>query len=377
MVNVFAVELFFIVFRQCLEVIILLSVLFSFLKQCLGQPDQDQVAYKRLRRQVWFGTFTGIGLCLVIGGAFIGVFYRLGTDIWSQAEDLWIGIFYLIATIILTVVGIALLRTNKLREDWRVKIAQSLAGRTQAEKHSNLFERRQHVTSWLGDLSRRYMMFILPFITTMREGVEAVVFIGGVSLSLPASAFPLPVICGVFAAVAVGYLLYRGGNSLPIQIFMIASSSLLSLIAAGMFSKSIWSLQYYAFAQQIEEGNTVPSYNILESVWHVNCCDPEADYGWDIFNAILGWQNSATYGSIISYNVYWIGLIVALGCLLYEERTGELPFRRRALSCMVRIPGFKSYAEKRLKRKNVDSDAAIEEIGTEDSVNVAAARETR
>ena len=31
--------------------------------------------------------------------------------------------------------------------------------------------------------------------------------------------------------------------------------------------------------------------------------------GWGIFNAILGWTNSATYGSVISYNVYWIAVM--------------------------------------------------------------------
>ena len=52
-------------------------------------------------------------------------------------------------------------------------------------------------------------MFLLPFVTVLREGLEAVVFIGGVGLSLPATAFPLAVVCGLAAGVAVGYLIYR------------------------------------------------------------------------------------------------------------------------------------------------------------------------
>lgn len=98
--NVFGVQVFFIVFRECLEAVIIISVLLSFLKQCLGQPDQDQAIYKRLVRQVWVGSMLGIFICLCIGGAFIGVFYGLGRDIWAASEDLWEGIFYLIAAII-------------------------------------------------------------------------------------------------------------------------------------------------------------------------------------------------------------------------------------------------------------------------------------
>ena len=52
-------------------------------------------------------------------------------------------------------------------------------------------------------------MFLLPFITVLREGLEAVVFIGGVGLSLPATSFPLAVVCGLGAGIFVGYLIYR------------------------------------------------------------------------------------------------------------------------------------------------------------------------
>ncbi|PNY23290.1 Plasma membrane iron permease [Tolypocladium capitatum] len=348
--NVFAVQVFFIVFRECLEAIIIISVLLSFLKQCLGGPDQDKSIYKRLVKQVWAGSAAGVVICLVIGGAFIGVFYGLGKDIWSNSEDLWEGIFYLIAAIIISIMGLALLRINKMKDKWRVKIAQSLAERSRSTKS----------TTRLGDWSRRHVMFILPFITTLREGVEAVVFVGGVSLSLPATSFPLPVVCGVIAATIVGYFIYRGGNIMSIQIFLIASTSVLYLIAAGMFSKAVWRLQYHAFAQRVgsdvaEEGDGPGSYNIRETVWHVDCCNPETANGWDVFSAILGWQNTATYGSVISYNVYWVFLMLTVGCLLYEERTGSLPLKKQILTTMSKVPGLRGYMKR--KQKAVDSDA--------------------
>ena len=36
------------VFQECLEAVIIVSVLLSFLTQCLSQPDQDHTIYKRL-----------------------------------------------------------------------------------------------------------------------------------------------------------------------------------------------------------------------------------------------------------------------------------------------------------------------------------------
>ncbi|KAL1979626.1 hypothetical protein VTN96DRAFT_5429 [Rasamsonia emersonii] len=361
MANVFAVQIFFIVFREVLEAVIVVSVLLSFLKQCLGQPDQDQKVYKRLVRQVWVGSLSGVFICLVIGGAFIGVFYGLGRDIWSQSEDLWEGIFYLIATVIITVMGLALLRINKTKEKWKVKIAKALAERSHSRSSKTI----------LGEWSRRYVMFFLPFITTLREGVEAVVFVGGVSLGLPATAFPLPVICGLIAGLTVGYLIYRGSNAMSIQIFLIASTSVLYLIAAGMFSKAIWYLQFNTFVQKVgsdvgEEGDGPGSYDITQTVWHVNCCNPEIDNGWDVFNAVLGWQNTGTYGSVISYNVYWIFLMLVIGCMLYEAKTGSLPLKKQIVSFLLRVPVVNIYVRRKLQPSREQADELMRQA--EDAV---------
>lgn len=357
MPNVFAPQIFFIVFRECLEAVIVVSVLLSFLKQSLGGPAQDQQVYKRLVKQVWWGAATGVGCCLIIGGAFIGVFYAVGHDIWSETEDLWEGIFYLIACIIITVMGLALIRINKTKEKWRVKLAQALVASKNKEYDG---------TSRLSRWSKKYVMFFLPLITTLREGVEAVVFVGGVSLGYPATSFPLAVVTGLLAGFFVGFVLYRGGNQMSIQVFMIFSTAVLYLIAAGMFSKAIWSLQYHVFAAKIgsdvaEAGNGVGSYNVLETVWHVNCCNPETDNGWDVFNAVLGWQNTATYGSVISYCMYWVFVTFALGCMLYEERTGSLPLKKQVTQFLLRTPLINRYVKKKMAVSKQQADELVQQ----------------
>lgn len=76
-----------------------------------------------------------------------------------------------------------------------------------------------------------------------------------------------------------------------------------------------------------ETGSGPGSYDIRKSVWHVNCCNPQLNGGggWGIFNSILGWTNSATYGSVISYNLYWLGVIIAFGSLGFYEKRGHFP----------------------------------------------------
>lgn len=336
--DLFNVQIFFVVFREALEAVIVVSVLLAFVRQSIG--DRNPEVSKKLVRQIWIGTFSGIFLCLAIGCAFIGAYYSLKNDIWSKTEDLYEGIMCLIATILITGMGVAMLRINKMQAKWRVKIARALiqapASKRERLKCSYIF--------------KKYSMFILPFITTLREGLEAVVFVGGVGIGSPAKSFPLPVVCGLAAGALVGGFMYYGGSSISLQIFLCISTAILYLISAGLFSRGVWFFENYVFNKKTggdaaENGSGPGTYNIKSSVWHVNCCNPLTDSGWDVFNSLLGWQNSATYGSVLSYNLYWLGMIIALGLMLFEEKNGHLPFckslKLRQLNPMYHIKNKK------------------------------------
>ena len=175
-------------------------MLLAFLKQTIG-PDRDRVVYKKLLKQIWLGVGAGFLICVIVGCGMIGAFYGTGVNAFGTTEDLWEGIFSLVATIVISLVGAALLRVSKLQDKWRVKLANALE--KQDLKHKTSAGNRFKL--WC----EKYAMFLLPFITVLREGLEAVVFIGGVGLGLPATAFPLAVICGIVAGAAVGYLIYR------------------------------------------------------------------------------------------------------------------------------------------------------------------------
>lgn len=87
-----------------------------------------------------------------------------------------------------------------MQEKWRVKLAKALESPVVIGGHrSGRFKR----------FAEKYAMFILPFITVLREGIEAIVFIAGVSFSAPATAVPLPVVVGLAAGAIVGYILYK------------------------------------------------------------------------------------------------------------------------------------------------------------------------
>jgi len=106
--------------------------------------------------------------------------------------------------------GAALLRISKLQDKWRLKLAKAMEARDASDTLiKTKFMRRRIVQGKIKHWCEKYSMFLLPFITVLREGLEAVIFIGGVGLSVPATAFPLAVVCGLACGIAIGYLIYR------------------------------------------------------------------------------------------------------------------------------------------------------------------------
>ena len=89
----------------------------------------------------------------------------------------------------------------------------------------------------------RWFLFLLPLITVLREGIEAVVFVGGVSLGQAATAIPIAAIVGLICGVVCGYLIYAFASRSTITIFLIVMTNFILLIGAGLFSRAVWDFQ--------------------------------------------------------------------------------------------------------------------------------------
>jgi high-affinity iron transporter len=128
--NVFSVPIFFIVFRETLEAAIIVSVLCSLVEQIARddkrspnatvvdgvnekegspQPTSDALAaqpelegpedaerrvkrfIRRMRIQIFAGSFVGFFIALAVGAAFIAVWFTKASDLWSKSEELWEG----------------------------------------------------------------------------------------------------------------------------------------------------------------------------------------------------------------------------------------------------------------------------------------------
>ncbi|QEL60055.1 hypothetical protein CJJ09_002145 [Candidozyma auris] len=327
----FSVQVFFIVLRETIESAIIISVLLAFVHKSLSQdpkassqdnPTDSEVEnssqgselanapneklLSSFKWQIWVGGLCGFLGCLLVGAVILVAFYTIGADLWSSTEHYWEATFSIIASVIISAMG--------------VKILRPFHGGC---KSYSL-------------VVRENSMFILPFVTTLREGLEAIVFVGGIGINENTTVASIvnSAILAIIIGTIVGVVLYRSGNTLSLQWFLIVSTCFLYLVAAGLFSKGIWQFELQRFIDKCggmdvsETGHGPGSYDIANSVWHVNCCNgemPEDGVQWMLFTAIFGWTNSATYGSVIGYLAYWAAVISMFWSLLYEEKHGYLP----------------------------------------------------
>lgn len=328
MEGLFSVPVFFITFREALETAIIVSVFLALIDRMVT-VETDPTLHGKLLRQIWFGTGFGFLTVILLGTIVMTGISGLEADNLSGTEDIWEGTFSLAASVIITAMGAVLLRVSKLQDKWRAKLAIALgtSGATTAVESGSEPTPGLSLRQRIGYLSEKYALFVLPFITILREGFEAVIFMAGVGLGISAWALVFSSLAGLLSGAFVGLFIYKSANFAPIQYLLVASTCFLYLVGAGLFSKGVWHLEAYQWNMVVggdaaELGSGPGSYDIRRSVWHVNCCNPDFEGGgfWGVFNALLGWQNSATVGSVVSYNLYWVAVISGFFVMAAKER---------------------------------------------------------
>lgn len=77
--------------------------------------------------------------------------------------------------------------------------------------------------------------------------MEAVIFVGGVSLGQPAVAIPIAAIVGLVCGLICGYLIYAFASRTTLTVFMVVMTNFILLIGAGLFSKAVWAFDEQHF----------------------------------------------------------------------------------------------------------------------------------
>ncbi|KAG0208932.1 high-affinity iron permease [Mortierella sp. NVP41] len=285
-------------FRETTEAAIIVSVLLSFVKQVI---IDDPALLRRLKWHIWLGVLIGLGLSLIIGGTFIALWKSLTKNVFQSSEEIWEGSFALIACFMITIMALAMMKSQDLQEKWRGKLALSMNSNSEGQS--------------VAKRSGKYALLILPMITVLREGLEAMIFVGGVTFDAEAKSIPLAVIAGLAAGALVGFIIYRGGSRVALHRFFVFSTCLLLLIAAGLFSKAINAFEMDKWGKIVGgDADDAGSFDPRINVWNLSYGNPNDpnNGGWAFFNSILGWNNIASVGTVTGYCVYWLVVILSI-----------------------------------------------------------------
>jgi high-affinity iron transporter len=304
-----------------MEAAIIVSVLLSFINR-MNFPgiSTEKVAKLQvsLKKMVWIGTAVGLTITFALGGAIIAVWYIYGTNLWEGAEILWEAVFGLVAVIAITATALAMLKSHELQDKLLTKLSNRIHQQDSSRSTSNDQESietlaEENTITKVGS-GAKFVFFWIPFLTVLREGLEGMVFVGGVAISEPASSIPAAAISGLIGGFMVGYVVHYGGRKMTLHYFFIVSSYLLLLIAAGLLSRAEGLFEEYLWSRRVAvDPDAIESvfFDPRVNVWMLPCCKKNQS-GWSVFSSILGWRDVATIGTVVIYCSYWIAISVVL-----------------------------------------------------------------
>jgi len=201
---------FVIVLREGFEAALLLGILYAYLTK-IGRPQS--------RRYVTAGGVLALGASVAMGVAvsvISGPLADLGPDVIA------IGVIFL-AVVLLTWHGW-----------WMGRHAREIRGEVQRridEAHAR---------------QRLWLVGLIAFTGVFREGAETVLFLWGLLVQTDDASSWLALaggVAGLVGAAILGWLVFQGGRRLSVQRFFAATSLLLLLLAAGLFSAGVGKLQ--------------------------------------------------------------------------------------------------------------------------------------
>jgi high-affinity iron transporter len=259
---------FLIMFRETLEAALVVGIVLSYLVRT------RQTKY---RGAVLAGVITGV-VASVLGAV---AFSRLAGGFTGRAEQVFEGVTMLLGALLLTTMILWMAGQRNVARDLESRIGAEVAG------------------------ARPWGLFGLVLVSVLREGIEAVIFLGAASFTSAENNL-LGALAGLFAALVVGYAMSEGTRKLDVRTFFRVTSLLLVLFAAGLVAHGV---------HELEEAALLPP--IIEHVWDIN--PPlNADGGYpalhengqvgSVFKALLGYNGDPSLLEIASYATYLLAV---------------------------------------------------------------------
>lgn len=320
--TLFSVPALLIMFREALEAAVVVSVLLQLV---------EKMKMRQLKKHVWIGALGGVAISVVIGIVFIILFYVANSKIFSgHAQSIFKGVVSWVASLLITVVAFHMLKFYNVERKWRRKLEGALdADREKAAR------------------SYRWSVLLLALSATLREGIESVLFLTGVSQGDGVKSIIIPGIVGVILGLGLGMAIFYTGRTIKsLKWFFILSCGLLLLIAAGLVSQGVVFFTSSGLFGTLFPYEDRAWYNKI--LWDTSgCCDMYSNEFWSLVRALFGYTDGPTGLNLMYYILYWV---IVAACMLWKNYHGTLTDKRQAGA-----DDFKSFAHHLGERLDVEA----------------------
>jgi high-affinity iron transporter len=201
-------ESLLILLREGFEAALIVAIVFAYLRR-IGRLD--------LAGPVWAGVAVAAGIAAVLG---VVLHVTIG-DLEGQAR------LRTFAAISILAAGVLTWMVFWMRRQGRA-IKGELEHRIDDAIHSS------HV--------RRGVMAV-AFLAVLREGIETALFLIAAATDDGGRDIVVGGLVGLAAACGLGYVVYRGGRSIPVRAFFQVTGMVIVVFAAGLVAKSVLFLQ--------------------------------------------------------------------------------------------------------------------------------------
>ncbi len=261
---------FLITFRETLEAALIVGIVLGYLSKT-KQTNYNNVVY--------IGIVSGL-MASIIGAL---LFINIAGGFTGRAEEIFEGVTMLIGAALLTTMILWMMKQRHIAVELEHKVAREVS-----EEH-------------------KFGLFLLVFISVLREGIETVIFLGAASFVSQNNTM-IGALTGIIVAIFLGYLIFVSSMKINIKMFFNVTSILLILFAAGLVAQGVHELQ---------EALIIPP--IVEHVWNIN---PEVnvDGTYPLFHekgsigsllkGLFGYNGDPSLIEVLSYILYMIIIIL-------------------------------------------------------------------
>lgn len=262
---------FLVMLREGVEAALIVAILLAFLVRSEQREGM---------RWVWSGTVAAAVVSLAAG---VVIFRTIGS-LTGTAEQISEGTVALVATVLLTWMVF-----------WMGARARSIKTHLESEADAALAS-----SGVLG-------LAAVAFIAVAREGLESALFMISVAVGSDAEAMQfLGGLLGLVGAVAIGYLVYKGGRRIDLRRFFRVTGILIVVVAAGLMGKAV---------HEFQDASLLPTF--VEHAWNIHALDPSVSQIGAFINTLFGISHDP---SLLTVIVYWAYLVPVMRAFLKMTR---------------------------------------------------------